>query len=193
MFAIVAALPVVALAATSPLAPMLRYPNAQALDSLWYMDFRADRNPIVPYQAAIPLSPFWARLAAEPPGSVRVAAAPFHFESYDWDAPRWEALSHQTVLPGYLTGLCIERRWGEVPPDPRFRFANAVHLADARELAAKRIDYVVWQKPYVQARKGKPVAIGADTAQCEPALRARFGAPAYEDSSIIAFRARHAQ
>ncbi len=192
-FAIVAALPVVALAATSPHAPMLRYPNAQALDSLWYMDFRPQKNPIVPYQAAIPLSPFWARLAAEPPASLRIAVAPFYFESYDWDAPRWEALSHQTVLPGYLTGLCVERRWGEVPMDPRFRFANAVHLADARELAAKRIDYVVWQKPYVQPSKGTPVAIGADTAQCEPTLRERFGAPAYEDSSIIAFRARHAQ
>jgi 4-amino-4-deoxy-L-arabinose transferase-like glycosyltransferase len=189
-FAIVAMLPLVALAATSPLGPMLRYPNAQALDSLWYMDFRTARNPIAPYQAAIPLSPFWATLAAEPAGSLRIAAAPFYFESYDWDAPRWEARSRQTVLPGFLTGLCVERRWGEVPEDARFRFENAVHLADAREVEAKRIDYVVWQKPYVRTSQGTSVAIGADTAQCEPALRARFGPPAYEDSSIIAFRVR---
>jgi hypothetical protein len=192
-FAIVAALPLIALAATSPLGATLRYPNTQALDSLWYMDFRAGSNPIVAYQATIPLSPFWARLASEAPGSVRIAAAPFYFESYDWDAPRWESLSRQKVLPGFLTGLCVERRWGEVPEDPRFRFKNAVHLADPRDVAAKRIDYVVWQKPYVQASTGKAVAIGADTAQCEPALRARFGAPEYEDSTIIVFRARHAQ
>ena len=29
----------------------------------------------------------------QPAGSLRIAAAPFYFESYDWDAPRWEAVS----------------------------------------------------------------------------------------------------
>jgi hypothetical protein len=193
-FAIVLALPIMALAAESPLGPMLRYPNAQALDSLYYIDFRLERNPIAPYQAAIPLSPFWAGLAAEPPGSIRIAAAPFYFESYDWDAPRWERLAHQTVVPGYLTALCVDKRWGEVPLDTRFRFRNAVHLADDDALARRHIDYVVWQKPYVQTTKGTPVMIGADTAHCETALRAKFGAPAFEDSTIIAFRVpRHAQ
>ena len=121
-FAVVLALPVAALAVDSPLAPMLRQPNTQALDSLYYIDFRPQQNPIIRYQASIPLSPFWVSLAAEPPGSVRVAAAPFYFESYDWDAPRWERLSHQTVLPGYLTGLCVDHRWGEVPLDRKVPF-----------------------------------------------------------------------
>ncbi len=193
-FAVVLALPVAALAVDSPLAPMLRQPNTQALDSLYYIDFRPQQNPIIRYQASIPLSPFWVSLAAEPPGSVRVAAAPFYFESYDWDAPRWERLSHQTVLPGYLTGLCVDHRWGEVPLDPRFRFENAVHLADDDAFARQHIDYVVWQKPYVQTSKGTATTIGADTSGCEPVLRAKFGAPAFEDSTIIAFRApRHAQ
>ncbi len=194
MFAAVAALPVIALAAQSPLEPMLRHPNAHALGSVHYMDFRPEKNPILPYQEAIPVSPFWASLATAPPGSLRIAAAPFYFESYDWDAPRWEARARQVVLPGFLTGLCVDRRWGEVPQDPRFRFRNAVHLADERSLAQRRIDYVVWQKPYVQASRGEPVAIGADTAHCEAALRTKFGPPAFEDSSIIAFRvAPHAQ
>ncbi len=192
--AVVLALPVVALVAESPLGPMLRHPNAQALDSLYYIDFRPENNPIVPYQAAIPLSPFWASLAAQPPGSARIAAAPFYFESYDWDAPRWERLSHQTVVPGYLTGLCVDKRPGEVPADARFRFRNAVHLADDGALARKRIDYVVWQKPYVQRSRGAPVMKGAATAHCETALREKFGAPAFEDATIIAFRVpRHAQ
>ncbi len=193
-FGVVLALPVMALVVDSPLGPMLRYPNAQALDSLFYIDFRSERNPIVGYQAAIPLSPFWARLAEEPPGSIHIAAAPFYFESYDWDAPRWEGLAHQKIVPGFLTGLCVDKRWGEVPLDARFRFRNAVHLADDDALARKRIDYVVWQKPYVQVSKSAPVAKGTDTAHCEAALRAKFGAPAFEDSTIIAFRVpRHAQ
>jgi hypothetical protein len=188
-----AVLPCVALAWQSPLPAMLRFPNTQTLQAMFHFDFRPEANPFLPRVAATPLSPFWASLARNPPGSLRIAAAPFYFESYNWDAPRWEELSRQTVLPGYLTGLCVDRRPGEVPDTAEFRFRNAVHLANSAELAEKRIDYVVWQKPYVQARKGKPVAIGADTAQCEPTLRERFGAPAYEDSSIIAFRARHAQ
>ncbi len=193
-FAVVAALPVIALAAGWPLAPMLRHPNAQALDSLYYMDFRPEKNPIVPYQATIPLSPFWASLAGQPAGSVRIAAAPFYFESYDWDAPRWERLSRQRVLPGYLSGLCVDARWGEVPADARFRFRNAVRLADDDALVRRRIDYVVWQKPYVRQSKGRPVAIGADTAHCEAALRGKFGTPVFEDSTIIAFRvSRHAE
>ena len=123
---------------------------------------------------------------------MRIAAAPFYFESFDWDAPRWERVSGQTVVPGYLTGLCVDRRWGEVPHDARFRFRNAVHLADGRMLAERGIDYVAWQKPYLQTDRGERVAIGEDTAHCAGALREQFGAPAYEDFAIIVFRVARA-
>ena len=187
-FALLAATPVIALAAQSPLAPMLSHPNGQTLHFWYYFDFRPERHPYVPLLDAIPLSPFWASLAALPPGSVRIAAAPFYFESYDWDAPRWERLGHQAVLPGLLTGLCVDKRWGEVPRDPAFRFRNAVHLADDEALARKKIDYVVWQKPYRPAPTQSPPDASADTAHCEPVLRAKFGPPAFEDAHLIAFR-----
>jgi hypothetical protein len=118
---------------------------------------------------------------------VRIAAAPFYFESFDWDAPRWERISGQTVVPGYLTGLCVDYRAGELPRDSRYRFANAVHLADDAALAARDIDYIAWQKPYVRNVSGRRDAMGADTAACESVLRTKFGTPAYEDSHIIVF------
>jgi hypothetical protein len=183
----VAALPCVALAIGSPLAPMLRYPSTQTDGLVYYMDFRPAKNPFLPYIEAIPLSPFWQTLATQPPGSLRIAAAPFYFESYNWDAARWERVSHQRVLPGYLTGLCVSQRWGEVPQSPLFDFRNAVHLADQQSVALRKIDYVVWQKPYLQTSKGKPEAIGDDTAHCEAILRARFGPPVFEDAYLIAF------
>ena len=184
----ITAVPFVALAAQSPLAPMLRHPNAQTLHALYHFDFRPETNPYLTwFEDHIPLSPFWASLAVRPAGSVRVAAAPFYFESFNWDAPRWERVSRQTVLPGYLTGLCVERRWGEVPQGPMFRFRNAVHLADERTLMQRGIDYVVWQKPYIQTARGTRVPIGEDTAHCEAALREKFGPPAFEDSAIIVF------
>jgi hypothetical protein len=184
----VAFAPVVGLAAASPLPELLRHPNAQTVHLVYHVDFRAERNPYLPYMAKIPLSPFWSRLAASPPGSVTVAAAPFYFESYDWDAPRWEAIGRQRVIPGYLTGLCVERRDGEIPDAPAFRFENAVHLANAAELAAHGVDWIVWQKPFVQTGRGRPEDVGRDTAHCEAALRERFGPPAYEDAQLVAFR-----
>ncbi len=77
---------------------------------------------------------------------------------------------------------------------PEFRFRNAVHLADRRGACRKRIDYVVWQKPYVQTSQGTATTIGADTGALRTALRAKFGTPAFEDSTIIAFHvASHAR
>jgi len=184
----VAALPCAALTLESPLPAMLRYPSTQTDGLVYYMDFRPAKNPFLPYLEAIPLSPFWQSLAERPAGSVRIAAAPFYFESYNWDAARWERVSRQSVLPGYLTGLCVDQRAGEVPQSPLFDFRNAVHLADDKSLARRKIDYVVWQKPYLQTSSGKPEAIGADTAHCEATLRARFGAPTFEDPDLIAFR-----
>lgn len=184
----VALLPCVALASQSPLPEMLRRPNAQTLHLVYHFDFRPGRNPYLPHLEAIPLSPFWATLAAEPRGSLRVAVAPFYFESYDWDAPRWERESGQTVVPGFLTGLCMDQRWGEVPPDARYRFRNAVHLSAGAGLAQQDVQYVVWQKPYMRSRDGKPLPIGGDTAWCERLMFATFGTPVYEDAALIAFR-----
>jgi hypothetical protein len=188
LWAAIAMGPCIALALLSPLAPLLRHPNDQTLQLVNYIDFRPEKNPLLPRIEGIPLSPFWAGLAARPAGTLRIAAAPAYFESYNWDAPRWERLSGQAVLPGYLTGLCVEQRWGEVPRDPAYRFRNAVHLADDAALATKAIDYIVWQKPYTQSSAGKNESIGSDTAQCESKLREKFGPPAYEDAEIIAFR-----
>jgi hypothetical protein len=181
-------LPLVALAWPSPLWPMLRHPNTETLHFVYHFDFRPAHNPYLPYMARIPLSPFWSTLSARSPGTVRIAAAPFHFESFNWDAPRWERISRQTVLPGYLSGLCVDSRPGETPLASAFRFRNAVHLASQAELERQRIDYVVWQKPYAQTVDGEPQTIGADTAACDAAIRARFGAPAYEDAALVAFR-----
>ena len=181
-------LPLGALAAQSPLVPMLHHPNAEAVHMMFYFEFRPEKNPYFARFERIPLSPFWASLAARPAGSVRVAAAPLHFESFNWDAPRWEQVSRQSVIPGYLTGLCVDRRWGEVPQGCAFRFRNAAHLADADALARRKIDCVVWQKPYVQTDGGGNVTIGGDTAHCEAVLREKFGPPAFEDSALVAFR-----
>jgi len=189
----VALVPCAALALQSPLPAMVRTPNAQTLHLVHHFDFRPAKNAYLAYMEKIPLSPFWTTLAAAPRGSLRVAVAPFHYESYNWDAPRWEEISGQWIIPGFLTGLCVSQRYGELPRSPHFRFANAVHLADEQALARQGIDFVVWQKPFEHVVRGEGDIVGLGTAHCDAVLRERFGPPAYEDALVVAYRAHGAR
>jgi hypothetical protein len=184
----VAAIPLFALATTTPLWPVVIHPNDNSLHGLYQFDFRREHNPIVTFMDGIPLSPWWANLADRPTGSITVAVAPFPTESVGWDAPRWQRLSRQRVLSGLLTPLCASARANEVPDDARFRFRNAVHLADDALLAAQRVNFVVWQKPYRYVANGIDAPVGADVAPCATALTARFGLPVYEDAWLAVYR-----
>ena len=182
-----AAVPLVALSATTPLTPVLVHPNGESLHLLYEFDFRPAHNPLFAHMAAIPLSPWWSTLAARPRGSLAIAVAPFPLDSAGWDAPRWERESRQRILSAFLTGVCATARANEVPDDRRFAFRNSVHVADASALAARGVDYIVWQKPYRYFAPGIDVMVAVDVAACGPALRARFGAPAYEDEWLAAY------
>lgn len=188
MAAMIFLLPLLALATQSPLWEILRRPNSNLTHPVFFFDFRPDKNLFRErFNDTVPLSPYWSHLATLPRNSLRIAVAPFHYESYDWDAPRWERISRQTIIPGYLNGLCVDWRLGEVPKDPRFKFRNAVFLSEATSIAAHDIDRIAYQKPYPQRNDGVPVTVGEDTANCEAVLRVRFGPPRYEDDTIIVF------
>lgn len=177
-----------ALAASGPLRDWMRHPTSYRLALVQLYDFRAGPNAARETQSLIPMSPFWQTLADRPPGSILVAAAPFRFESYDWDGPRWERKSRQRVIPGWLTGLCVDWRPGELPAREGFAFRNAVRLADRAALASRGVDWVVWQKPWVPLAEDRLERGGDRVAQCESALRDAFGPPAYEDGQVVAFR-----
>lgn len=184
----VAAIPLFALATTTPLWPVVMHPNDNSLHGLYQFDFRRRHNPIVSFMDGIPLSPWWANLADRPSSSITVAVAPLPTESVGWDAPRWQRLSHQHVLSAFLTPLCASGRTNEVPDDARFRFRNAVHLGNDAALAARGVDFIAWQKPYRYAANGIEAPVGADVAPCASALTARFGLPIYEDEWLAVYR-----
>ena len=162
-------------------------PNTNTLSYYYQFDFRPRKNPVVSVFDAAPVSDFWRSLAARPVGSVTVAVAPFRFESYDWLAPVWERASGQRVMPGFLSGGCGRWFFGEVPLDGRFRFVHAVHLADTAGLAAKRVDFVAFQKASTvlddQGTKRR-------APECEDWLRQRFGTPEFEDTQMVVWRLR---
>jgi hypothetical protein len=185
--AAVAAVPVVALAATTPLAPVLAFPNANSQHLLYQFDFRPAHNPLIEHMSRIPLSPWWATLATRAAASLKIAVAPFPVATSAWDAPRWQRMSRQRVLSAFLTAVCATPRPNDVPDDARFAFRNSVHLADVAALAAHRVDFVVWQKPYRYSAPGVDVTVAADVAPCGDVLRQRFGTPAYEDDWLVVY------
>jgi len=171
----------------SPLKEILRKPNSNSLHSVYQLDFREDKNLVYRYQKDFPVSPFWQTLAVFPSDTLKIAASPFSFETHHWDAARWEKISHQRVMPGYLNGFCAENRWGEVPLGDGFRFRNAGYLLDQSDLIRRGFDLVIYQKPFkVQTYQGEK-EFGMDTANCESIFREQFPEPVYEDRWLIAF------
>ncbi len=181
-------LPVVLLMSVSPLRETMHRPNSYTLHSYFQFDFRKDRRIVRErMEARIPLSPWWATLRKSPRESMLIAVAPYYFFSPKWDAPRWEQLGKQRVIPGFLTGLCVDGREGELADDSRFAMRNAVHLGDEAALRRKGVDLIAFQKPYWERHDKASVLVGADTMHCLDVLRARFGNPSYEDNKIAVF------
>ncbi len=173
----------------SPVQTLIQSPNSNMTHSRLQFDFRAAHNKMSDYQQAIPLSPFWQQLGTEPQDSLRIAVAPFYFETYNWDAVRWEQMSGQRVVPAYLTGFCVKRRWGEVPQDERFQFRNAYYVADLVDASGEVPDWLVYTKPFRGDEHGRSgTAVGRDLRRCLQQLRQQLGKPDYRDPDLIAYK-----
>jgi len=171
----------------SPLPKILAVPNSNSLHSVYQFDFREDSNLIDQYQQAIPVSPFWLQLAALPRDSIKIAASPFYFETYRWDAARWEQISHQRVMPGYIRGFCVDFWWGEVPKDQNYTFKNVGYLSDQDDLISRGFDLVAFQKPLKSTSFQGEKEFEMVQADCELKLRQQFPAPVYEDEWLLVF------
>jgi len=172
---------------TSPLHKMLAVPNSNSLSNVYQFDYRKDSNLVSQYQAQFPVSPFWQKLAVLPADSIKIAAAPFSFESHQWEAPRWEQLSRQRVMPAFRTGFCGDFWWGEVPHNAAFRFRNAAYLADRPDMVARGFDLLVYQKPFESKDASENERLALTAEQCSPKIRESFGEPVYEDRLIAVF------
>ncbi len=164
---------------TSPYADLLQRPNSYEQHSYFQLDYRVQHNPIRVAFDTFPISAFWTGLASAPPETITVAVAPFRYATYQWPAPLWERASRQRVIPAFLWGTCEPWLAGEVPPDRRFRFRNAVHVRDEERLAMKGVDYLAYHKI---AENPQP--------DCESWLRKRYGAPHYEDPTFVVWSVR---
>ncbi len=166
--------------AMSPLLQLLHHPNSNTLHSFYFFDFRRNKNIIDDYLRAHSYSEFWRMLKNSPTMSKKIAVAPWYFESHFWHAPIWEEISHQIVLPGYLDGLCVNDRAGEVPDNERFHFRNVSYLADPNDLHHRGIDFIVYQK----LDRNKLEVSYANIIDCGAALERLYGPPIHEDAIV---------
>ena len=166
--------------ASSPLTGLVREPNSNTLHPVFYFEFRPENNEIDQYLLKHSYSDFWKSFSNFPPLSKKIAVAPWYFESHFWHAPKWEKASNQYVVPGFLLGLCVKERAGEVPDNPRFRFQNVSYLADPQDLKRRDISYIVYQKPNRLNIKTPYTNI----SECDVALQKRYGRPIFEDEII---------
>lgn len=178
--------PPLLLAVQSPVFAMLHDPNSYTLHTLYQFDFRPGHNAIRKHLDTFTQSDYWQRLRTRPANSMRIAVAPWFFESYDWPAPRWERSGKQRVIPGFLTGFCLPQRRGEPLQDDRFKFQNGVFLNEVKHV--KRIDVLIFQKPYIP----HPSVATNYTSEkipaiCASKLIAELGGPDYEDDTIFVF------
>jgi Dolichyl-phosphate-mannose-protein mannosyltransferase len=170
----------------SPLWEQLRSPNHYTLHSHYQLDPRTGHNDTRTYQSQIILSDFWQSLSKSPPSSLRIAAAPFQFESYNNTFQLWQTQSKQVIQPFPLQGFCLPQRAGEVT-DPRIRLDNQASLDDPR------LDFIVWQKPLSVAWLGKQQVVVEAYPSCLAKLHQRFGPTVFEDPNIVVFTARRKQ
>lgn len=187
--ALLAVLPVVYLG-ISPLRDLLALPNSHVTHSRFQFDFRPEHNQIARYQrATLARSAFWSRLSSEPRAALHIAAAPFYFETYHWDAPRWERASGQRVRPAFLTGYCAERRFGEVPDDGRLPLRNAYWLSRIVKGDAPMPDWLVFTKP-IPRFAGTPESeqMWAEAERCIAGLMDDLGPADFDDDALIAWR-----
>lgn len=173
----------------SPLRTILARPNSHTIHSVFQADFRRSHNRILRYQAStLQVSTFWEGFAGQAPQAQIIAVAPFYFESYHWDAPRWEQTSRQRVIPAFLNGFCADRRNGEVADEPRFPLRNAYWLSRL-EAAAKKPDWLVFTNP-IPRFAGTPEGeqMREEARFCLSRLQKLLGAPAFKDDVLQAWR-----
>jgi hypothetical protein len=166
----------------TPHAALLQRPNNFTLHSYHQFDYRHEGNPTRAYIDAIPTSPFWQRLATQPPGSLRVAVAGHGLESYYIGDVRWQPIHRQRLFNAELGGYCVAPMRGEGRASAGIRFANAVTLAEPGWARASGIDLLVWKKLH---RSTTPDYV--DLAPCADRMRRDFGPPAFEDDQVMVF------
>jgi len=171
----------------SPIRSLTQYPNSNTLHSFYKFSYKQDQNTIAQVFEKIPISRFWNLFEDSDPGEYKIAAVPWFFQSYSWDALRWQQKSRQLIFPAYFSGFCVDKRKGEIPFSNRIKLKNMVYLSQIEDLYNNEYDFIVYQKPYSINFFGKTTKVGYEYEHCEKKLKENFGNAVFKSDKITVF------
>jgi hypothetical protein len=169
--------------AQTPALEVINKPNSYSQHLTTIFEFRKGRNEIQQFMDKRPISEYWKSLSYKPL-SVKIAVTPWYYGSFHWDAPIWEKISRQRIVPGFLLGLCTDSRYGEAPKNAVFDFQNYAYIGNKKDVAEKNIDLIVYQK---KARLNFDDIYGT-LVGCETAIENIYNKPVYEDEYIKVYK-----
>lgn len=140
----------------------------------------------------------YRQLAAEPPGSLTIAEAPFYFEWHNNPLPYYQEVHRQRVVAGMLGGACDRRAINFLPPEGvHLELRNTVDVSRRHDLEQHGVDIVIFHKNMYQEfpriwknlARVPPTNLPPETGlvRCLPRYRKVLGKPFYEDDTLVAF------
>jgi hypothetical protein len=139
---------------------------------------------------------FYRALAAQPAGTLRLLEAPWWHAWENVYFPCYQQVHRQHMAIGFVAPL--ERaaspsglpRAAELPllaPGGPFRFRNFVHVSDDAGLRERAIRYVIFHRSLEVEMGVDSSDYRVDIAPWIAYYRSRYGAPVYEDDTLVAF------
>ena len=132
--------------------------------------------------------PVYATLVREARAGDVLVEAPWYAASHTSPYALFQRTHHLPFLAGFVTDAAAPLPQGELRPgDLRFRFANFVHVGQFEELAARHVRFVAFHRDRPRLQFDEHFV---DPAAVEPWIaryRERFGAPLFEDASLVVF------
>jgi len=141
------------------------------------------------------ISPFYRRLAVQPPGSVRLLEAPWWHAWENVYYPCYQRIHRQHMAIGFVApperaaspGLPRAAELPLLSPRPSFPFRNFVHVSDDATLRRRGIRYVVLHKDLEKEMGVRSPDYRVDISPWIAYFRSAHGRPAYEDDSLMVF------
>lgn len=186
-----AALAALAIGGVFALGPMpgwfLHRPNQFIGHALFQFDYDERANPYSTLLELGPVSPFYRKLAEQPPESLTLIETPASFISNYLPDPWYQAIHRQKLKFALASPVCGEGDWDEYSYKATgLKFRRVVPLGDLLDGATYGARYLIlrlhpWTLP-PGLEKPWP-----DMAACVAKAEAKLGEPVYRDGQIVVF------
>ncbi len=172
-----------------PLSFSYYYPNSWTNHGLFTYAYDLLDSRFSYYRGTLPkrTSDFYRQLADEPPSSLLLLEAPWHYEWHYNHLPHYQYVHRQRTMIGFVDESKGEPRMGELRlGDERFQFSHFAHLGDREAIRRKGVDFVVLHKDLSGESHAQAPRI--EMSGWIARYRQWHGTPYFEDEQLVVFR-----